>query len=213
MRIDRTQAPTGPLFLQASLAEDSIDEESRAVHFLASDESVDRYGDIVKADWQLSPYKKNPVFLWNHDQSIPAIGNVSPIGVDNRRLMVTANFTDPGVNPFADQLFKLVKAKVIRAVSVGFTVDPSDVEMIRDAKDNWTGGYRYNNPELLELSLCNVPANAHALAVARSLGLSNGVISRAFVPDALVEQQRSKIFRELVGARVRLAKNYRPRSA
>jgi HK97 family phage prohead protease len=211
MRIDRTQIPTGPLFLQASLDEDSIDDESRAVHFLASDESVDRYGDIVKSDWNLSPFKKNPVFLWNHDTSIPAIGNVAPIGVEGRRLMVTANFTDPGVSPLADQLYKLVKAKVIRAVSVGFRVEPADVELIKDAKDNWTGGYKYNNPELLELSLCNVPANAHALAVARSLGISNGVISRAFVPDALVEQQRGKIFRELVGARVRLAKTYRPR--
>lgn len=212
MRIDRTQISTGPLFLQAALAEDSIDDESRAVRFIASDESVDRYGDIVKADWNLAPYKKNPVFLWNHDHSIPAIGNIAPIGVDARRLMVTANFTAPGVNPFADQLYKLVKAKVIRAVSVGFTADPSDVEMIRDADDQWTGGYKYNNPELLELSLCNVPANPHALAVARSLGVSNGVISRAFVPDALVEQQRSKIFRELVGARVRLAKTFPPRS-
>jgi HK97 family phage prohead protease len=213
MRIDRTQVPSGPLFLQASLDEDSFDDESRAVHFIASDESVDRYGDIVKADWNLSPFKKNPVLLWNHDQSIPAIGDVAPIGVENRRLMVQANFTEPGVNPFADQLYKLVKAKVIRAVSVGFTVDPANVELIRNSKDEWTGGYRYNNPELLELSLCNVPANAHALAVARSLGVSDRVINRAFVPDALVEQQRSKIFCALVGARVRLAKSYPPRSA
>lgn len=210
MRIDRNKAATGPLFLEASLDENSLDEETRSVNFLASDESVDRYGDVVKSSWNLTPFKKNPVFLWNHDQSQPAIGTIKPIAVENKRLMVTANFTDEGVNPFADQLFRLVQARVIRAVSVGFTVAPTDVELIRNNKDEWTGGYRYNNPELLELSLCNVPANAHALAVARSLGMPSALIDRALVPDALVEQLRT-IRMELVSARVRAAKIYGPR--
>jgi HK97 family phage prohead protease len=211
MRIDRSQVPTGPLFLQASIDENSIDDESRSINFLASDESIDRYGDIVKSTWNLSPFKKNPVFLWNHDQSLPAIGTVQPIGVENKRLMVTANFTDEGVNPFSDQLFRMVKARVLRAVSVGFTVAPTDVELIRNKEDEWTGGYKYNNPELLELSLCNVGANAHALAVARSLGVPSAFINRAIVPDALIEQQQRKIFLEIVGARVRKAKIYGPR--
>jgi HK97 family phage prohead protease len=210
MRIDRNTVASGPLFLQASIDDESIDDDARSVSFLASDESVDRYGDIVKASWNLVPFKKNPVFLWNHDQSVPAIGNVQPIGVEGRRLMVTANFTEQGVNPFADQLFRLVQAKVIRAVSVGFTVAPADVELIRNDNDEWTGGYEYNNPELLELSLCNVGANAHALAIARSLGVPAKFIDRALVSDALVEHQR-KIFTELVGARVRAAKIYGPR--
>jgi HK97 family phage prohead protease len=210
MRIDRQQVATGPLFIEASIEANSIDDESRSVRFLASDESVDRYGDIVKSSWNLTPFKKNPVFLWSHDQHIPAIGNIQPIGVENKKLIVTANFTEEGVNPFADQLYKLVKAKVLRAVSVGFTVDPTDVEMLRDAQDNWTGGYTYNNPELLEISLCNVGANAHALAVARSLGIPPTVIDRALVCNAFIEQQR-KVFAECIGARVRAAKIYRPR--
>jgi HK97 family phage prohead protease len=209
MRIDRTQVASGPLFLQASIDAGAVDEESRSVKFLASDESKDRYGDIVRSTWNLTPYKKNPVFLWSHDHNIPAIGNIAPIDVENKRLMVTANFTEEGVNPFSDQLFRLVKAKVLRAVSVGFTVDPTDVEMIRDEKDQWTGGYKYNNPELLEISLCNVGANAHALAVARALGVPSKVIDQAIVSDALVAHQR-RVFTEIVGARLRAAKQ-RPR--
>jgi HK97 family phage prohead protease len=211
MRINKDSAATGPLFITASIDDDSIDEETRSVDFVASDESVDRYGDIVKADWNLHAFKKNPVFLWNHDHSIPAIGGIKPVGVENRKLMVTANFTQAGINPFSDQLFRLVKAKVLRAVSVGFRVDPQDVELIRDKKDEWTGGYKYNNPELLELSLCNVGANAHALAVARSLGVPSAFIGRALVSDALVKQQQCKTFRELLGARIRAAKIYGPR--
>lgn len=210
MRIDRKAVGQGPLFFQATIDESITDDESRAVSFVASDESIDRYGDIVKADWNLNPFKKNPVFQWNHDSSIPAIGTVKPIAVEDRRLMVTANFAPRGVSEFADELWRLVKAKVLRAVSVGFRVAPEDVELIRKG-DEWTGGYRYNNPELLEISLCNVGANAHALAVGRSLGIAPRVMNRAFVSDALIEQQQRRIFVEFVGARCREAKLYGPR--
>jgi len=211
MRIDRQHAANGPLFFQAAIDAATIDDEVRAVKFVASDESVDRYGDIVRSTWNLSPYKKNPVFLWNHDYSLPAIGTVKPITVEEKRLMVQANFPAEGVNTFADQLYRLIKAKILRAVSVGFSVDPQDVELVKDAKDAWTGGYIYNRPELLEISLCNVPANAQALAVARSLGVPSEFIQRAFVGDALIEQQKRKVFFERVGQRVRLAKVTAPR--
>lgn len=211
MRIDRKALETGPLFLTASIDDESIsDDVERRVNFVASDETVDRYGDVVKSDWQLGPFKKNPVLLWNHDRSVPPIGTVRPVEVVDRRLMVTANFVERGVSEFADQLWRLVKAKILRAVSVGFTVEPDDVELLRNGEE-WTGGYQYNRPELLELSLCSVPANPNALAVARSLGVSQTAISRVLVPDALVDQQRHKIFRELVGARVRLANITSPR--
>ena len=44
------------------------------MRFVASDESVDRYGDIIRASgWQLDNFRKNPVLLFAHDFA-PASG-------------------------------------------------------------------------------------------------------------------------------------------
>lgn len=198
-----------PLFVTASL-ERAEKSAERSVRFIASDESIDRYGDIVKADWNLRNFKKNPVFLWNHDRDEPALGGVEPIAVEGRKLMATANFSEPGVNEFADKLFRLIEAKVLNAVSVGFTVEPDNVERILDSEGEWTGGFRYHAPELLEISLVNVPANPHAVMVGRSLGVSADVLSRVLVSDALVQQQRM-IAKTLLRLRVQEKRIYRPR--
>jgi hypothetical protein len=40
--------------------------------FVLSDETVDRYGDVIVASgWQLANFKKNPIALFGHDQSTP----------------------------------------------------------------------------------------------------------------------------------------------
>ncbi len=53
-----------------------VDEGNRVIRFVASDETPDRVGDIIKVSgWNLTNYKKNPVVLWGHDQA-----NTPPIG-------------------------------------------------------------------------------------------------------------------------------------
>ena len=48
--------------------------------FTGSDETIDRDGEIIKVDgWQLANYKKNPVILWGHNHSIPAIGKAERV--------------------------------------------------------------------------------------------------------------------------------------
>lgn len=205
----RAPAPGEPIFLTASL-ERAQKSAERSVRFIASDESIDRYGDIVKADWDLRNFKKNPVFLWNHNRDEPALGGVDPITVEGRKLMATANFSEPGVNEFADKLFRLIEAKVLNAVSVGFTVEPENVERIMDSEGEWTGGFRYHSPELLEISLVNVPANPHAVMVGRSLGVTQEMLSRVLVSDALVEHQRN-VAKTLLRLRVREMQIFRPR--
>jgi HK97 family phage prohead protease len=179
-----------------------IQEDDRTATFVASDETVDRYGDIVSVDgWDLKNFRRNPVFLWMHSQYQP-IGQVKKIGVENKQLLATVRFFDAGDSKMADDLWKLVKKRKLRAVSVGFTVKgDEDIETIRDADERITG-FRFLRQELLELSLVSVPANPNALQVARSLGLPDDLISQALPLDALVRDEQVKARQRL--ARLRL---------
>jgi HK97 family phage prohead protease len=155
-----------------------IDSEKRTATFVASDESVDSYGDIVRvAGWELERFKKNPVLLWGHKSSEPPIGTVPEVWKDGTRLMARAQFLDEGVSDMADRIWKIVKAGALRAVSVGFwpTKAPND---LKNEKNEWTG-YEWIAQELMELSVVCVPANANALmAEARAAGMTDDMTRR-----------------------------------
>jgi HK97 family phage prohead protease/HK97 family phage major capsid protein len=150
---------------------DAAESESgdRTLDVIASDETVDRYGDVVSAaGWQLAEFTKNPIALWMHSYDAP-IGNVENVRVEGKRLLARIRFATAGVSERVDELWRLVKAGVLRAVSVGFMVDSeADYEFIRDADENVTG-YRFLRQQLLEVSLVTVPANPNAVALAKSL--------------------------------------------
>jgi HK97 family phage prohead protease len=176
-------------------------DTDRTAHFIASDESVDRYGDVVMADgWDLKNYKRNPILLWMHDYTAP-IGNAT-VTVEDGRLMARAKFAAKGLSAIADQCWALVKDKVLRAVSVGFQVEGADdYEPIIDKNGRQTG-VRYLRQELLELSLVAVPANPNALSVARSLGLPADFIRHALPLDASVLEWQAARRRELQALRI-----------
>src|SRR4051812_44610841 len=70
----------------------------RFLDVVASDESTDRYGDvIVAAGWNLSNFQRNPVALWAHDHGAP-IGTVENIRIDGRRLLGRMHFAAAGVS-------------------------------------------------------------------------------------------------------------------
>jgi HK97 family phage prohead protease len=179
-----------------------IDEAERVATFVASDETVDRYGDIVSVDgWDLTNFRKNPVVLWMHSQWNP-IGKAS-VKIEGGQLLATIRFYDAGDSKLADDLWKLVKKRQLRGVSVGFTVpSEDDVEPIRDENDRLTG-FRFLRQELLEISLVSVPANPNALQIARSMGLPPELIQAALPLDALVQAEQLKYRQRL--AELRLA--------
>ena len=203
-----------PRYVEKAATAEIDEADPRLVRFVASDESVDRYGDVVVAkNWQLDNFRKNPVLLWSHNATQP-IGTVPEISVKGKRLIATAKFTPEGINPLADMVCTLVQTKELRAVSVGFTVNsPDDVEMIRDAQNDQVTGYRYMKPELLELSVVAVPANPNALALARALNLPPPFLNAAVPLDASVQKRHDayrRRLRELLLAGHRL---YSPRLA
>lgn len=143
-------------------------EEDRILRFIGSTEAQDRDGDIISASgWELENYKKNPVFLWAHDYSIPPIGKAIDVRVRNKQLIFDIQFPEEGVYPLADTVYKLYKGGFLNATSVGF---------VGNQKEHIANGYKYIRQELLELSAVPVPSNPKALQQAKSKGyISTGM--------------------------------------
>lgn len=121
----------------------------RRVRGLASTDSVDRVGDVVDprgGRWSL------PLpLLWNHKHDHP-VGWVRSIEVRGNGLWIEAEFAS-GVGK-ADEVWAMVEAGLVTSYSIGFRAAKS--EPLR------TGGSRFTDWELLEVSAVVVPANPDA---------------------------------------------------
>jgi hypothetical protein len=158
--------------------------ESRVRTFVLSNETPDRYNTVFRADgWQLDNYQRNPVVLWAHDRSHPAIGK-GTARVVGTELLLDVEFFDANVNALAEQLLRTIDAGV-GAISVGF--EPLEAEYATDREtgdefqDYFYPPLDYTRTELLEASIVNVPGNAEALPVGRSApGALNDKIAKRF---------------------------------
>jgi HK97 family phage prohead protease len=168
--------------------------------FVASDETVDRYGDVIRVSgWELANYRRNPIVLFGHDKSNP-VGIAKKVWVEGKKLMVRIKLAEEGTSPFIDTLRKLVDQKIVRAVSVGF-LPTAEPKYIRDEKNDRITGIEYVGQELLENSLVTVPANPAALSTAKSMGIPEQHLARVFAPkpkDASVHLARQRAVLDMV---------------
>jgi HK97 family phage prohead protease len=133
---------------------------------------LDRFGErIDPAGWDYKRYMDNPVVEWAHRYDIPAIGRADSLYADEKGLHGLVIFNDKDYDPFGWAIGQRVKAGVIRAGSVGFRIIEIEIPDKETAKDGTTLIFR--KQELLEFSICNVPANPWALA--KPLALSKGL--------------------------------------
>jgi HK97 family phage prohead protease len=154
--------------------------------FCASDESVDRMGDIIRvAGWELANYKRNPIVLFQHQSSNP-VGISTKVWLDGKKLMARVKLAAEGTSPFIDTLRKLLAQKIVRAVSVGF-MPTKEPNYIRDEQNDRITGLEFIGQELTEISLVSVPANANALNMAKSLNIPEAHVQRVFKEDASVK--------------------------
>ena len=124
---------------------------------------LDRFGErIDPMGWDFSQFVKNPVVEWAHNYFIPAIGKIGGLSADDNGLHGLVIFNDKSFDPFAWGIEQRVRAGVIRAGSVGFRVIEIEIPDRETAKDGTSLIFR--KQELLEFSICNVPANSFALA-------------------------------------------------
>jgi HK97 family phage prohead protease len=124
---------------------------------------LDRFGErIDPAGWDFKRFMDNPVVEWSHNYLIPAIGKIESLTVDDEGLHGLVFFNDKSFDAFGWGVGQRVKAGVIRAGSVGFRVIEIEIPDRETAKDGTSLIFR--KQELLEFSICNVPANPYALA-------------------------------------------------
>lgn len=143
-------------------------DDTRKVRFTFSDATVDHSGDSISVDgWQLDVFAQNPVALWCHDSYSPPLGSASNVGPAGGKLMGDIEFATADLFPFADMIYRMVKAKLVRAVSVGFL--PVEWKFVSDSKRPF--GIDFVKQKLLEISLCPIPCNPNALQSAKSLGI------------------------------------------
>ena len=135
------------------------EQDAREMSFVVSTDEVDRHGDAISLDgWRLQSYMRNPVFLWAHDYTRPAIGRTVDMWTEGRGLHARIQFAP---TDFAREISSLYQGGYQKGVSVGFR--PIQYEMRRDTKTGEVAGIHFIEQELLEISAAPVPANQNAL--------------------------------------------------
>ena len=124
---------------------------------------LDRYDERIDPHgWDFKKFLLNPVVEWAHRYDIPAIGKIETLSIDDDGLHGVVCFNPKEIDHFGWSIGQRVKAGVIRAGSVGFRVMEIEIPSKEDSKDGTALIFR--KQELLEFSICNVPANPFALA-------------------------------------------------
>jgi HK97 family phage prohead protease len=150
------------------------------LNFIATDESVDRYREVIRLDgWELKNYRANPVVLDSHNYwSIASIlGRSTEVTIEKGRMTNRVKFAVE--NPLGNLAFKLAKSGFIQSESVGFI--PLDWENMPGAKDGEPNRI-FTKQELLEISLVSVPANPGATigAALKSGALEKGDVTEVY---------------------------------
>jgi HK97 family phage major capsid protein/HK97 family phage prohead protease len=129
----------------------SIDEEARIIEGIASTPTPDRMGDIV--DPKGAQFTLPLPLLYQHNSKQP-IGHVIAAKVTDAGIEIKAQVA-PGVVPFIDEAWALIKAGLVRGLSIGFS--SIEAAQIKD-----TFSFHFLKWDWLELSAVTIPANAEA---------------------------------------------------
>lgn len=120
---------------------------------------------LVPAGCVLDNYRSVPVMLRDHDVRNP-VATASDINVGADAIDALATFAPVGISKMADETCGLVKAGILRGVSVGF--EPIEMEPLDPKKPR--GGQLITKWELMECSFCAVPVDTGAVVTARAEG-------------------------------------------
>lgn len=141
----------------------AVRHEAREVDFVASTDAVDSYDEVVRQNWRLERFNKNPVILWAHNSRELPIGQGINTRLEKGQLVTTIRFASEKANPRAEQVWQGIQEGTIRAVSVGFIAHSYKWE-----KQDDNERLVLDDNELLEISVTPVPANPEALAKLRA---------------------------------------------
>lgn len=147
-----------------SLATAVRKSDSGAMVFRITSQSFDREKDRVRTPdaLKVESFQRNPVLLWNHDDTQPAIGTARVYREGDEWLM----------EPQFDRIGQLskdvadkVEAGTLRTCSIKF--------LVLRYERNEAGGLDYLEIELLEVSITNIPCNTEAERVKNATSQKN----------------------------------------
>lgn len=178
-----------PLRREMAVAVRVLNEEKGEVEFVASDETLDSYAEIIRVNgWRFNLFAKNAPFVDSHDYRTitKLLGQVFSWRIEGNQLIEGVRYSrEP--DTLADWAFKMVRDGFLKAVSVGFVplkmaskwdgdkggflqqvtelgLNPETAAQLRSV---------YIEQEQIELSQCVIGANPNALARAYKAGCLN----------------------------------------
>ena len=161
-----------------------LDEERGLARYIASDESIDSYREVVRAKgWRFDLFKKNSPFVDSHNYETieNLVGKVTAFHVEGSKLIVEVQWAiDAPDNRLARLGWQMTKAGYLKAVSVGFRpvkyVTPNDgnaySQQLKELGFDFSTQPKviYTEQQLLELSSVIIGANGNALLEAHKAG-------------------------------------------
>lgn len=136
------------------------DPENATIEAVFSTADEDRHGQIVEQNFDLGPFKKNPVILnsHNYDDVGEIVGRADKIGIVDGKLEGMVRFA-VNENPKAKIVYDLYASGFANAFSIG------GIPKEFDDKGNIL------KMEIVEISVVSVPANARALAKKKGIDI------------------------------------------
>lgn len=130
----------------------AVSEDARTIEGIATTPSTDRMGDVIEP--MGAEFAAELPLLWQHNHDEPVghvrFGKATPQGIPFTAKI--AKIAEEGeLKALLDKAWQSVKARLVRAVSIGFR--PIEYALMEG------GGVRFLKTEILELSLVTVPAN------------------------------------------------------
>lgn len=180
----------------------SINEDERSFEVVASTETLDSHGDVMRQFWDLSRFEKNGPVLWNHnlalymggdaEDTLP-IGKATDVRVESKKLVAKLHLVkgDADKEPLVDKIWRRVQQGIQKGVSVGFR--PGQVTRKVNAAGEtefYELGSKERPNELREISL--VPMGSNPDAVAKSIALERSHLAELVKKDSEVRAAASE---------------------
>jgi hypothetical protein len=165
-----------------------VQGKDRLLKFVVSTGMINRNNHRVNPQgWVLDAYRKNPVVLWAHDDTMLTLGMATDVNIGANELVAEILFTPEGLINFNDKVYSLYTLPAdspthfLNAVSGGWV--PLDYELV-ETDDHWEISFK--SQELVEISCIPVPADSNALRLAAKAGIDIGPLrtwARALVGE------------------------------
>lgn len=144
------------------------------ISFIMSTATVDRMDDTIAVEgWKLENYRKNPVWLFGHNQWAFPVGKSLREYVQEQSLRSDVEFQARDVHEDGWRVGEMVRRGFLNACSVGFR--PLKYAINEERGGGWMPACDFIEQELLECSVVPVPANPEALVAAKALDLAGPV--------------------------------------